>query len=84
MRWNKRRDMILFTIWQISNRTSFELIFVLIARLASAESKRFRLGHIRNGKISYRLYPKRKDCVSLNVAIKNLAAEPCSMMLSSD
>ena len=42
--------------------------------LALAESKRFRLGHIRNGKISYRLYPKRKDCVSLNVAIKNLAA----------
>ena len=26
-----------------------------------------------NGKISYRLYPKRKDFVSLNVAIKNLA-----------
>ena len=23
MRWNKRRDKILFTIWQISNRTSF-------------------------------------------------------------
>ena len=42
--------------------------------LALAESKRFRLGLIRNGKISYRLYPKRKDFVSLNVAIKNLAA----------
>ena len=42
--------------------------------LALAESKRFRLGHIRNGKISDRLYPKRKDFVSLNVAIKNLAA----------
>ena len=41
--------------------------------LALAESKRFRLGHIRNGKISDRLYPKRKDFVSLNVAIKNLA-----------
>ena len=45
--------------------------------LALAESKRFRLGHIRNGKISYQLYPKRKDCVSLNVAIKNLAALHC-------
>ena len=42
--------------------------------LALAESKRFRLGHIRNGKISYQLYPKRKDFVSLNVAIQNLAA----------
>ena len=42
--------------------------------LALAESKRFRLGHIRNGKISDRLYPKRKDFVSLNVAIKNQAA----------
>ena len=37
--------------------------------LALAESKRFRLGHIRNGKISDRLYPKRKDFISLNVAI---------------
>ena len=45
--------------------------------LALAESKRFRLGHIRNGKISYQLYPKRKDFVSLNVAIKNLAALQC-------
>ena len=44
--------------------------------LALAESKRFRIGYIRNGKISYRLYPKRKDCVSLNVAIKNLASLP--------
>ena len=42
--------------------------------LALAESKRFRLGHIRNGKISDRLYPKRKDFVSLNVAIQNQAA----------
>ena len=39
--------------------------------------KRFRLRHIRNGKISYRLYPKRKDFVSLNAAIKNLAALHC-------
>ena len=45
--------------------------------LALAESKRFRLGHIRNGKISYQLYPKRKDFVSLNAAIKNLAALHC-------
>ena len=34
MRWNKRRDKILFTMWQISNRTSFELILFLMARLA--------------------------------------------------
>ena len=45
--------------------------------LALAESKRFRLGHIRNGKISDRLYPKRKDFVSLNVAIQNQAALQC-------
>ena len=35
------------------------------------------VGYIRNGKISYRLYPKRKDFVSLNAAIKNLAALHC-------
>ena len=51
--------------------------------LALAESKRFRLGHIRNGKISYQLYPKRKDFVSLNVAIKNLAAGCCALAVSS-
>ena len=51
-----------------------DLLFDGTASTALAESKRFRLGHIRNGKISYQLYPKRKDFVSLNVAIKNLAA----------
>ena len=77
------------TIWQVDKLDTDAVIMANIKQdelwvdllfdgtasfyLALAESKRFRLGHIRNGKISYRLYPKRKDFVSLNVAIKNLA-----------
>ena len=78
------------TIWQVDKLDTDAVIMANIKQdelwvdllfdgtasfyLALAESKRFRLGLIRNGKISYRLYPKRKDFVSLNVAIKNLAA----------
>ena len=81
------------TIWQVDKLDTDAVIMANIKQdelwvdllfdgtasfyLALAESKRFRLGLIRNGKISYRLYPKRKDFVSLNVAIKNLAALHC-------
>ena len=74
--WKKGHDIIYYMANIKQDELWVDLLFdgTTIFYLALAESKRFRLGHIRNGKISYQLYPKRKDFVSLNVAIKNLAA----------